>query len=369
MKKTLTIVVLVLAVLFSMIACAAPASAPEVTSEAKVQASDAAAKETAQASTTDEKITIGFNAGAMTNEMMQTVVESTKYWADKKGVDFIMTESNFDAEQIIPNVNTLLMQGADVVIDFNVNGEVGGNIVDVVKEAGAAGTIGVDVEYFSPNGKDRAWFMGANNQQAGELCGEAIGDYVIANKDGKLDELVLIFNSENGDEVKKRMGGAIDGLKKKGIELKEDQIEWIDLGGGGADTTVQGQDKFMGWLSANPDAKSVGVVAVNCETMLGVQAAAEMSGRIEDCIMASNNVSSQFTENALNGGSKQWIGSVAYFPEKYGEYLVDLAIDIASGKNTDPNTNVTIEHEFVLYDNVAQYLKDLEEYNKMIAGK
>ena len=277
-------------------------------------------------------------------------------------MEVLYAVSEFDAGQIIPKVESLLQQGANVIVDFNVNGQVGGNLIDVVKEAGGKGVIGVDVEYISASG-EKAWFMGANNQVAGELCGQAIADYALENKDGKVEYLVLFYNSENGDEVKKRMSGAIDGLKSKGIEVPEENIEYIDLGGGGSETTIQGRDKMTAWLTAHPDAHSVGVVAVNDETTTGALAAAETLGRQEDCIFASHNVSQVYIDAALSGDLYEgYTGSVAYYPERYGEYIVPLAMDIASGKNTDPEEKITVDHVFITPDMVEEYNKEYEEY-------
>ncbi len=331
-------------------------------SQAKSDALIQTLQEDAAASDNSD-VVIGYNAGTETLEFFNNVYGGLQYEADQYGAKLLYACSNFDPEQIIPKVNTLMMQGANVIIDFNVNSEIGGNIVDVVKEAGGAGVIGIDVEYFSANGTDRAWFMGANNQVAGELCGQAIANYSKEYKDGQLDMLVLFFNSENGDEVKKRMGGAIDGLAQEGIELTEDQIEWIDMGGGGSDTTVAGKDKFTSWLTAHPDMTSVGVVGVNDETMQGVLAAAETAGRADDVILASHNVSSQFIDQVKQGGNKCWTGSVAYYPERYGEYLVPMAIAMVhADPNVDIQQKITMNHEFVTRDMVEDYEQAYDAY-------
>ena len=371
MKKLTVILAVVLVVVFTLAACqstepAASDTAEPAQEEAAAPAEEAAAPAEEEAPAEEAPaggdLVIGLNAGTETNQFHSDVNNSIKNVAADKGIEVLYAVSEFDPAQIIPKVETLLMQGANVIVDFNVNGEIGGNIVDVVKEKGGYGVIGIDVEYISASG-DKAWFVGANNQVAGELCGGAIGDYVIANKDGNLEYLVLFFNSENGDEVKKRMGGAIDGLAAKGIDLAEDQIEWIDLGGGGSDTTIQGKDKFTAWLTAHPDAHSVGVVCVNDETSQGCLAAAETLGRETDCIFASHNVSQVFTDAVQNGTLYEgYTGSVAYYPERYGEYIVPLAQDIASGKNTDPDTKVTMDHVFITQDMVADYMKGVEEY-------
>ncbi len=368
MKKLTVVIVLVLTAIFVFTACTqAPAPAPASEAPAseapasEAPASEAPASEApASEAPADKKVVIGFNNGTDTLDFLKNVHDGIESEAKKAGVELLYAESNFDPEQILPNINTLLMQGADVIIDFNVNAEIGGNIVEVCKEKGVP-VIGIDVEYVSAGG-DKSWFMGANNQRSGELVGEAIADEVQKKFGGELEELVLFFNSENGDEVKKRVGGVVDGLKNKGITLEESQVEWIDLGGGGPDTTVSGKDKFTSWLTANPKATKVAVACVNDETSQGVLAAIETIGREKDVILGSHGVSPQYTDAVMAGIGECWIGSTAYYPERYGEYLIPLAIDLATGKNTNPDDKVTMDHVFVLRDMVPQYLKDKEAY-------
>lgn len=357
MKKITLVVVVVLVALMIFAACGDQPASNESTAP-----TDQTTETTETTAEGDGTCVIGLNAGTESNQFHNDVNNSIKNVAAENGVEVLFAVSEFDPQQIIPKVESLLQQGANVIVDFNVNSQVGGNIVDVVKEKGGKGVIGIDVEYVSADG-DKAWFMGANNQMAGELCGQAIGDYVNENKDGKLDYLVLFHNSENGDEVKKRMAGAIDGLKAKGIEVSENQIEWIELGGGGSETTIAGRDKMTAWLTAHPDAHSVGVVAVNDETTTGALAGAETLGREQDCVFASHNVSQVYIDAALSGELYEgYTGSVAYYPERYGEYIVPLAMDIASGKNTDPDTKITVDHVFISPDMIEEYAQAYEDY-------
>ena len=162
------------------------------------------------ASGANKDVVVGFNNGTESMSFFQDVEGGIKDQAAKYGVKLLYTDSEFDATKIISNVDTLMMQGANVIIDFNVNAQVGGNIVDEVKSKGGKGTIGVDVKYASATGNQSSFF-GANNEVAGEIAGESIADNVTQNRGGKLDELVLFWNSENGDQVKMRLSGAIAG--------------------------------------------------------------------------------------------------------------------------------------------------------------
>ena len=363
MKKITLAVLLAFIMVFTLAACTnnaadpVPAPAPEPSAPSEPATPDEGGGD---ADVSD--LIVGYNAGSDYIEFFINVIGGMKYVSEQNGIGFVSVNSEFLPEKIIPNTEQLLMQGAQVIVDFNVNAEIGGNIVEVVKERGGAGTISVDVEYFTADGTDQAWFMGINNQRAGELCGEAIADALV-DQGRELEYLVLFFNSENGDLVKKRMGGSIDGLKNKGVELSDDQIEWIDMGGGGSDTTVAGRDKFSAWLTAHPDVKTVATVAVNDETTQGLYAAAETANRTQDCLMTSHNVSEQFKELSKTGNPGTcWLGSVAYHPELYGEYIIPLAIDIFMGKNTDPTKQTLMDPAWVAMADVDSYLEIYDSY-------
>jgi len=366
MKKLTLVAILVMIAIFAFAACAnnAPADTPAAEPSAPAEPTtepEAPAEEGVLAS----DLIIGYNEGADYIEFFQNVLGGMRHEADQAGVGFVMVTSDFDAEKIIPNTEQLLMQGAQVIVDFNVNAEIGGNIVDLVKQRGGAGTISIDVFYFTADGTDQAWFMGINNQRAGELCGEAIAQALI-DQDRELEYLVLFFNSENGELTKKRMSGAIDSMRAEGVDLTDDMIEWIDMGGGGSDTTIVGRDKFSAWLTAHPDVRTVATVAVNDETTNGLFAAAQTANRTQDCLMASHNVSEQFKELARTSPEYEttWLGSVAYHPEMYGEYIIPLAIDIFTGVNTDPTVDTLMQPAWVPMAEVAAYT---EEFNAYIA--
>ena len=214
--------------------------------------------------------------------------------------------------------------------------------MDYCAEKGVS-VIGIDVKYTGISGEE-GWFFGANNQMAGEVCGEGLAVAINDKWGGKVDRLVLFFNSENGDLVKLRLSGMYDGMKKAGIKLAESNVEFIDMGGGGSDTTLVANQKMTDWLTAHPDIRHIAVGTVNTETGQGVFSAVQSAGRDSDVLLATNNNGMQ-TLAAWELGDNCWLGGSAYYPTKYGDYIVPLCLDILAGKN--PAKIQTMEHEFL----------------------
>lgn len=289
-----------------------------------------------------KEIIIGFNNGSTTVDFLRQVEESMKRAAKKDGVKLLIAESNFNVEKILPNIDNLLLQGAQIIVDFNVNAKVGGSLVDYLGKRGIP-LIGIDVAYTGASGK-KAWFFGANNQMAGEVAGKGLAKAITAKWDGKVNYLLLFFNSENGALVKLRVSGMYDGLLASGIKLAKDNVQYIDMGGGGSDTTMAANQKMTDWLTAHPDLHKIAVGTVNTETGQGVFSAVQTANRDSDVLLATNNNGNQ-TLAAFALGDNCWLGGTAYYPEKYGDYIIPLAIAILAGKN--PPKVETMKHVFL----------------------
>jgi ribose transport system substrate-binding protein len=296
-----------------------------------------------------DQIIIGFNNGSTTVDFLRQVGESMQRAADKYGVKLLVAESNFEAEKILPNVDNLLVQGAQLIVDFNVNAEIGGSLVDYCAEKGVP-VIGIDVLYTGADGKE-GYFFGANNQQAGEVCGEGLADAINSKWGGKVDKYLAFFNSENGDLVRLRLSGMVDGMRKKGVQIADSQVEWIEMGGGGSDTTLVANQKMTDWLTAHPDLHHIAVGTVNTETGQGVFSAVESAGRDKDVWLATNNNGMQ-TLAAFELGDNCWLGGSAYYPTKYGDYIIPMAMDILAGKDV-PRIK-TMDHKFLTRADIAE---------------
>ena len=367
-RKIMNWLVLILAVamVFSLVGCnnqpATDDTAADDTEADDTTADDTAADDTATDEPTTwtsdagtvynivpkEDIVIGFNNGSKTVDFLRMVEDNLLEVCEREGIKIVTTESNFDVEQILPNVDNLIAQGANIIIDFNVNAEVGGNLVDYCGAKGIP-VIGIDVVYTAPSG-ETSWFFGANNAKAGETAGMGLAEAVKERWDGEIDNLVLFFNSENGDMVRLRASEMQTGLINGGIDVPDDKVTWIEMGGGGADTTIAANQKMTDWLAAHPDAHKVCVGTVNTESGQGVFSAVVTAGRTDDVMLATNNNGNQTLAAWETPDAKVWLGGVVYNPGKYGEYLVPLVISIMAGEN--PPKVSTMEHEFLTIEEI-----------------
>jgi ribose transport system substrate-binding protein len=92
--------------------------------------------------------------------------------------------------------------------------------------------------------------------------------------------------------------------------------------------------------------------AINDPSCLGALRAIEEAGRGSDCLAVSHNGSLEARMELRRPGSSL-IGSVAYFPEQYGEAVIRLALDKLQGK-TVPAASF-VRHELLTRETVDTY--------------
>ena len=366
MKKSLKGWVLLLVFVFvvaGLAACTQPATqAPaQDTPAAETPATDTAPADTPSAGgytfpvIAKEDIVIGFNNGSVTVDFLRIVDDNMRFAAEQNGIPILVAESNFDSEKVLPTVDNLLLQGANIIVDFNCNAEIGGALVDYCGERGVP-VIGIDVFYEGIYG-DTSWFFGANNEQAGLVAGYGLAEGIKDRWGGEIEKLVLFTNSAAGELVFTRVYNIYLGLLESGIELDESNVEFIDTEGT-VDATMIMNQKFTDWLTANPGLTKIGGGGPNPETTQGAFSAAQISNRDADCLLVSHNNGFQ-TLAAFEQGVNSWLGGVAYWPNRYGDYIVPLAIDIMTGKNP-PKMN-TMEHSFLKRGDEDLILEELGE--------
>jgi len=100
------------------------------------------------------------------------------------------------------------------------------------------------------------------------------------------------------------------------------------------------------------NARRILVGAVNDPSALGALRAFQEAGRADDCAIAGQNAEPE-TRAELRAPHTRLIASVAYFPEKYGEGLIRLALDILGGKPAPPAIFTT--HQIITPDNVDHF--------------
>jgi ribose transport system substrate-binding protein len=110
-------------------------------------------------------------------------------------------------------------------------------------------------------------------------------------------------------------------------------------------------DAVMRHLSRST-ASHILVGSINDSVALGAVRAFAEAGRSEHCAVVGQN-GTIAARAELREPNSRLIGSVGFFPEKYGEHLVALALSILRGESTP--TAVFVKHTLITRQNVDSY--------------
>ena len=94
------------------------------------------------------------------------------------------------------------------------------------------------------------------------------------------------------------------------------------------------------------------VGAANDSSALGALRAFEEAGRAQECVIVGQNGEPE-ARAELRLPNTRLIASVAYFPEKYGDGLLRLALDILARKAAPPAMFTT--HQVITPENVDHF--------------
>jgi ribose transport system substrate-binding protein len=261
--------------------------------------------------------------------------------ADELGISIIYCDQEFKPEKAVTCAEQLSQQKPDFAIVSNWQS---GAAESIMKIYDAAKIPVANIDVWHPNGI----FFGADNYVSGQIGGRAAGEY--AKSLGKCGE-VWVFNGINpgeGDAAAQRMAGFTDGVQEICGALPADRIaeEIFDAG-----TTEQALSKMTDWLTAHPQAGFVLGTSIDDARAAGISKALAQNSREGGAVgLGCDDIGIAETK-AGDPATTRFLGCVAFFPEKYPDYVMSIALDVLDGKPV-PN-EVHIEHVFLDKDTIS----------------
>ncbi len=337
--KKLLLSVLCFMMVFALVACTAPAATEEPAAPAATEA-PAGAEEPAEEAA---PVKVGFANINEKGSFGKQVRNSMEKEAAARGWELICVDNNSDGATAVKNADDLITMGIQYMIEFNVDQAVAPVIMEKFDAAGIP-VVAVDIAH------PGAVFFGADNTRAGTIAGESAGKYVQENWEGELDYVVLIIQPVSGEAVAPRVKAYPGGLRNAGIQFTDDQIIEID---GQNDAQIT-QQRFADFLMAHPDATHIAVTTINDVAASGVYAAAETAGRADHIVLTSQNCTADFVEPMYAvEGKTSWIGSVGFFPNRYGEWVMPIVEKMIAGEPLEEA--YYIDHIMIDWSNIKEY--------------
>jgi ribose transport system substrate-binding protein len=285
------------------------------------------------------RLRIGFGAQTTTSTFSQAVTDSVRKAAVANGVDLVEVNNRYSSKTALRNADLLIREKVDVAIEFQTYENVAPVIAARFLSAGIP-VIAVEIPH------PGAVYFGANNYEAGLIGGRALGKWAKDNWTGIVDEVILIEERIAGPLPQARLTGAMTGMREALPEIGRATVVVFD-GKGAHGPTLDLVRKHLRKQSR----KRTLVVAINDPSALGALQAFEECGCSSYCAVMGQNAVPEAIEQLRRPGSRL-IGTVAYFPERYGMELIPLAMGLAGGKAAPPA--VFTKHKLVTAKNVDE---------------
>jgi ribose transport system substrate-binding protein len=283
---------------------------------------------------------IGYAAQGQDASFDREVQASLSRAAERDDIELIVVDNRYQPKMALRGADYLIREQVDLVIEFQTDEGIAPAIASKYLEANIP-FIAIDIPH------PGAIYFGANNYQAGLLAGNYLGRWAKRRWAEEVDEVLLIELQRAGSLLKARMRGVHAGI-----------TETIRLGERCRVVPVDGDGQFQTSLERvrrhlrESRAKRILVGAANDSSALGALRAFQEAGRANDCVVVGQNAEPE-ARAELRSSHTRLIASVAYFPEKYGDGLIRLALDILTHKPMPPA--VFTNHQVVTPENVDHY--------------
>ena len=260
--------------------------------------------------------------------------------AEREHIELLVVDNRYQPKIALRTADYLIKEAVDLVIEFQTDEGIAPAIASKYMQASIP-FIAIDIPH------PGATYFGANNYQAGLLGGHYLGRWAKRHWAGEADEVLLIELQRAGSLPKARMRGMSAGI-----------AEVIRLGERCRTVSIDGDGQFQTALERvrkhlrESKSRRILVGAANDPSALGALRAFQEAGRANECAVVGNNAEPE-ARVELRTHNTRLIASVAFFPEKYGEGLIRLALDILARKAVPPA--VFTSHQVITPENVDHH--------------
>jgi ribose transport system substrate-binding protein len=277
---------------------------------------------------------IGFAEGLAAIPFSNAINRGIYALADELGFEVIYCDNNFDAQLAVSCAEQIASQGPDFVVESNWQAGAAQSVMDIF-DAQAIPVVSIDVVH--PN----AIFMGADNWTSGFLAGEAAGGYAAAaDRCGEV-WILMGVNPGEGAAANERLTGFADGVQAMCGPIPDDRMDTILTD---QQTSEQSLTLATDWLTAHPEAGLVLASTIDDARSDGVARALTQSGR-EGVAVGIGCDDFGIAATRIPVEENHFLGCVAYFPERYPEYVISVAADVLEGVPVPQE--VHIDHVFL----------------------
>jgi ribose transport system substrate-binding protein len=275
---------------------------------------------------------LGYAAQGTDYQFSREVSTSLERAAAAEGIELISVDNRYSPKIAQRNADRLVREKVSLAIEFQTDETVAPIVAAKYREAGIP-MIAIDIPH------PGATYYGANNYEAGLIGGRHLGRWVKEHWHSELDEIILLELPRAGNLPQMRLTGMLVGINLVLPNAKSCRITHLNGDGdlGPSFEVVRRHIRSM-------RSRRLLVGAINDVSAIGALRAFEEAGCVEICAIMGQNASPEGRAE-LREPNTRLVGSVAFFPERYGPDLVRVSVDILNKRPVPPA--VFVEHKLV----------------------
>jgi len=280
---------------------------------------------------------LGYAAQGTDYQFSKEVSAGLERAAAAEGVELISVDNRYNPKTAQRNADVLVRERVDLVIEFQTDEQIAPIVAAKYRDANIP-LIAIEIPH------PGATYFGANNYEAGLIGGRYLGRWAKQRWEGEVDEIVLVVLKRAGSLPQMRMTGMLVGMKEVCPHLEQRRVTYLD-GDGMLGDSFEAMRRHL----RTSRSRRLLVGAINDPSALGALRAFQEAGRTDACAIVGHNASPEGRTEMRQPGTRL-VGSVAYFPEKYGAEILRVALDILHHRAVPPA--VFVKHQMVTPDNV-----------------
>ncbi len=256
----------------------------------------------------------------------------------------IIQDNKFDAETALHNAEHILSLAPGIFVEYQHDIKVNHIVAERCDLAGLP-IIAVDIPM------PGAPFVGVNNWLVAKAGGEYMAKLIKEKWRGwsAVDLVILLQSPEAGEYNMLRSEGVATALVEAFGDEVESKIVRTDRGIG---TEEHAREAMHEILRTYPHAQKIAVTSITEETITGALHALQETNRwaSENTIVITIGMDKQGVPQLREGLTD---AGVAFFPEKYGEYITPAACAMLDG--TPVPSHMYVEHQIVTRENINRF--------------
>lgn len=260
---------------------------------------------------------VGYISAGESSPFVHSLTLGMQAQAARAGMTLRFCDAQFDATKALQCAKNLTSQGVQGLFNMQTDNKAAPAICKV---GGPLPTIALAIHQKPCENS----FVGINDEHAGEMAGKAMGVYIKARFDCKVDKIFSLEQASSGTTNEQRVAGWTKGYQA--TCGSKDHFQHLESGG----VSDKAERVVTDALTAAPEAKRVVVFAIDDDAASGALAAASIAGRSNALFMASQGGDDSAHCKILQ--DPQWVADIGYFPERYGEIAVPAMVTLLKGE-------------------------------------